>query len=161
MNNNCQCSETVRITWGSKKSANGEFECLFCDKFQSESEVLKRVEEIDKEEGLKGDQAPFQREKKSILKVALESGHDSAIRVFKFGTLFEKIGSILQFLNAFAALVIVAIILFVDNPTSLKLIGILFVGLVWGLGFLQTSLIRGLASYFQMRSSEYLEKNND
>jgi len=151
----------VRNTWGSKKRTNGEYECLFCEKFQSESEVFKRVEETDKEGGLKEAQAPFQREKKSILNVALESGHDSAIRVFRFGTLFEKIGSILQFLNAFAAIVIVAIVLFVDNPTSLKLIGILFVGLVWGLGFLQTSLIRGLASYFQMRSSEYLEKSVD
>jgi hypothetical protein len=151
----------VRNTWGSKKITNGEYECLFCEKFQSESEVFKRVEEIDSKMGLKEAQAPFQREKKSILKVALESGQDSAIRVFRFGTLFEKIGSILQFLNAFAAIVIAAIILFVDNPTSLKLIGILFVGLVWGLGFLQTSLIRGLASYFQMRSSEYLEESVD
>jgi hypothetical protein len=37
----------VRNSWGSKKNTNGEVECLFCKKFQSESEVLNGVEEIN------------------------------------------------------------------------------------------------------------------
>ena len=142
----CDCSGTTRAFWGSKKDDSGQIYCLFCNKTQPESESIHIVGK--KEEA----------EEDSILNKTIPEGQNAALRVFRFGMLFERVGSILQVLNAVSSIVLVFIVLSLEISSSMKLLGIFVIPILWGLGFLQTSLIRGLASYFQMRSSEYLEK---
>lgn len=154
----CACSTTVKQNWGSHKSASGVYLCGFCSKEQLESDVIKELGPDVTLESPREPEFPINWEKKTALEKALASGSDAALRVFRYGTLFEKIGSTLQWLNVSAAIIIIVVVLVVDSPASIKILGILFVGLIWALGFLQTSFVRGLASYFQMRSADYLER---
>lgn len=154
----CSCSTTVKQNWGSHKSASGVYLCGFCSKEQLEADVIKELGPDVTLELPKEPEFPINWEKKTTFEKALESGSEAAQRVFRYGTLFEKIGSALQWLNAFAAVIIIVVILIVDSPSTIKILGILFVALIWALGFLQTSFVRGLASYFQMRSADYLER---
>jgi hypothetical protein len=88
-----------------------------------------------------------------------EIGTAAAKRVKYYGTLFDKIGSILNVLNSIGAGVLFILLFFLDLQGLYVLLGILVIAVLWGFSYLQTSIIRGLASYFQMRSAEYLEKN--
>ena len=88
-----------------------------------------------------------------------EIGTAAAKRVKYYGTLFDKIGSILNVLNSIGAGVLLILLFFLDLQGLYVLLGILVIAVLWGFSYLQTSIIRGLASYFQMRSAEYLEKN--
>jgi hypothetical protein len=88
----------------------------------------------------------------------VDEGTDAAHRVFRYGTLFEKIGSLLQIVNSIAT-VLLAIFLFIARPEGMYLLlGLLIIGVIWCVSYLQTSFIRGLASYFQMRSVDFLER---
>ena len=86
------------------------------------------------------------------------SGDDAALRVFQYGTLFENVGKVLQYLNAVAAGFLGLFILFIDLTLLNTLLGLILLALFWAFTFLLTSLVRGLASYFQMKSSAYLQK---
>jgi hypothetical protein len=88
-----------------------------------------------------------------------EVGTAAAKRVKYYGTLFDKIGSILNVLNSVGAGVLFILLFFLDLQGLYVLLGILVIAVLWGFSYLQTSIIRGLASYFQMRSADYLEKN--
>jgi hypothetical protein len=156
-NDRCNCSDTARRNWGSAKNSSGQYVCGFCSKPQIETQVVSPMESGELPEQESDASFPISWERKSTLERALESGTDSATRVFRYGNLFEQIGKALQWINAVAAIVIALVIVVLDAPTSYKLLGILFLGLIWALGFLQTSFVRGLASYFQMRASDYLE----
>jgi hypothetical protein len=87
-----------------------------------------------------------------------EVGNAAAKRVNYYGTLFDKIGSILNVLNSIGAGVLLILLFFLDLQGLYVLLGILVIAVLWGFSYLQTSIIRGLASYFQMRSAEYLER---
>jgi hypothetical protein len=87
-----------------------------------------------------------------------EVGTAAAKRVKYYGTLFDKIGSILNVLNSIGAGVLLILLFFLDLQGLYVLLGILVIAVLWGFSYLQTSIIRGLASYFQMRSAEYLER---
>lgn len=155
----CNCSSTVKSNWGSEKKGANRFICNFCGKEQSSSDVLLEINSSELPPKIQDAPSPINWEKKSTLEKALDSGSNAALRVFKFGTLFETIGNVLQWINAIAATLLIFLILFTDLvPGYIKLVSALFVGLIWGLSFLQTSLIRGLASYFQMRASDYLRR---
>jgi hypothetical protein len=54
---------------------------------------------------------------------------------------------------------LLAIFLFIARPEGMYLfLGLLIIGVIWCVSYLQTSFIRGLASYFQMRSVDFLER---
>jgi len=88
----------------------------------------------------------------------LDSGKDAAERVNRYGTLFEKIGSVLQVLNTVGAVLLIIFLMVARPSGAYFFLGLLLIGLIWCVSYLQTSLIRGLASYFQMRSIDYLER---
>lgn len=90
--------------------------------------------------------------------ISSDLGLDAATRVRRYGTLFEKIGLILQTLNTIAALILVIFLFTLKLEGRFVLLGLLVIAILWGLSYLQTALIRGLASYFQMRSADYFEK---
>ena len=55
--------------------------------------------------------------------------------------------------------ILLVIFLIVARPSGAYFfLGLLVIGLIWCISYLQTSFIRGLASYFQMRSIDYLER---
>jgi hypothetical protein len=87
-----------------------------------------------------------------------EIGTAAAKRVKYYGTLFDKIGSILNILNSVGAGVLFILLFFLDLQGLYVFLGLLVIAVLWGFSYLQTSIIRGLASYFQMRSAEYLER---
>jgi len=87
-----------------------------------------------------------------------EVGTAAAKRVKYYGTLFDKIGSILNVLNSIGAGVLLILLFFLDLQGLYVLLGILVIAVLWGFSYLQSSIIRGLASYFQMRSADYLER---
>lgn len=87
-----------------------------------------------------------------------EVGTAAAKRVKYYGTLFDKIGSILNILNSVGAGVLFILLFFFDLQGLYVFLGLLVIAVLWGFSYLQTSIIRGLASYFQMRSADYLER---
>jgi len=155
----CQCSKTVRQNWGSTSQPDGTHRCSFCDGFQDVEQVI--FSNTDYESGRKSTdtQSPIKWQRIPTREIALNSGGKAAERVFRYGTIFENVGQAFQYLNAAGAILLVMWILYLDLPGSYKFIGILSTALVWAFGFLQTSLVRGLASYFQMKAAEYLKWN--
>ena len=105
-------------------------------------------------------QTTFSKPKSPALNPATDAGTDAAERVKWYGTLFEKIGSVLQILNTIGAVLLVIFLLVAGPSGAYFILGLLVIGLLWCISYLQTSLIRGLASYFQMRSIDYLERRN-
>ena len=93
-----------------------------------------------------------------IVDLSSDVGTAAAERVFRYGTLFEKIGSILQILNSIGALMLVIFLLFARPGGAYFFLGLLVIGLIWCISYLQTSFMRGLASYFQMRSIDFVER---
>ena len=87
-------------------------------------------------------------------------GKEAANRVRQYGTLFENIGSVLQIINTIASVILCLVILIAQpRPVYLVFLCLIAIGILWCISFLQTSLIRGLASYFQMRSFDYLQRS--
>ena len=85
------------------------------------------------------------------------SSKDAARRTLKYATLFEDIGKFVQYLNAVAAIILlILVIFFMDTPNSVRIgygVGILA---LWLVSYIQTSLMRGLAAYFQMKAAAHL-----
>ncbi len=93
--------------------------------------------------------------------IPADKGAEAATRVQRYATLFEKIGSYAQVLNLVAALLLVVILVsagFSGLPSEYIPLGFIGIGVIWAIGYIQTSLIRGLASYFQMRSIDFIER---
>ena len=130
--------------------------CTKCNKNVSP----ERIRLLKKSQAVSNSQSGSTGVNVNSLRVELseEVGADAAHRVFRYGTLFEKIGSVLQILNSISA-VLLAIFLFIARPEGMYLfLGLLIIGVIWCVSYLQTSFIRGLASYFQMRSVDFLER---
>lgn len=83
-------------------------------------------------------------------------GNEAAHRTVKYASLFENIGNLLQILNVIGACVLLAAGFFIPGPGWGKLIYWVIVLILWAFSYVQTSLIRGLASYFQMKASDHL-----
>ena len=83
-------------------------------------------------------------------------GNEAAHRTVKYASLFEKIGNLLQILNVIGACVLLAAGFFIPGPGWGKLIYWVIVLILWAFSYVQTSLIRGLASYFQMKASDHI-----
>lgn len=146
MSDVCQCG----IPW-----LEGDL-CTKCNKNVSP----ERIRLLKKSQAVSNSQSSSVGENvnSSTFEPTVDEGTDAAHRVFRYGTLFEKIGSVLQIINSIAA-VLLAIFLFIARPEGpYLLLGFLIIGVIWCVSYLQTSFIRGLASYFQMRSVDFLER---
>ena len=85
-------------------------------------------------------------------------GVQAANRVMRYATLWDKIGNVLNILNIIGVIILSIFILISGFEGKYILLGLLLLAILWGLGYLQISIVRGLASYFQMRSADYLER---
>jgi hypothetical protein len=92
------------------------------------------------------------------LKVSVDEGVEAARRVKKYGTLWDQIGSVINVLNSIGAGILLILLLISGIEGKIILLGIVAIAILWGLSYLQISIIKGLASYFQMRSADYLER---
>ena len=96
------------------------------------------------------------------LAVTIESNEDRGIeaanRVMRYGTLWDKIGNVLNVLNIIGFFILLIFVSFSSFELKYRLAGLLILLIVLGVSYLQISIIRGVASYFQMRSADYLEK---
>ncbi len=91
-------------------------------------------------------------------KISADEGVQAALRVKKYGTLWDQIGSIINVLNSIGATILLILLLISGLEGKIILLGIVVIAVLWGLSYLQISIIKGLASYFQMRSADYLER---
>jgi hypothetical protein len=94
------------------------------------------------------------------LKPGVDQGVQAAIRVKKYGTLWDKIGSVVNVLNSVGAGILLILLLVSGLEGKIILLGVVVIAVLWGLSYLQISIIKGLASYFQMRSADYLERKD-
>ena len=94
----------------------------------------------------------------SVPKTQINS-KDAARRTLKYASLFEDIGRFNQYFNAIAAIVLAAFIIFGEFEFILKLLYLFILLILWWISYIQTSLIRGVASYFQMKASAHLENS--
>ena len=92
--------------------------------------------------------------------ISVDEGVQAAIRVKKYGTLWDQIGSVINILNTIGAGILLILLLISGFEGKIILLGIVAIAVLWGLSYLQISIIKGLASYFQMRSADYLERKN-
>ena len=90
----------------------------------------------------------------------LTSSVEAARRTLKYSSLFENIGKTNQYLNSFAAFVMIVSVLLTNLTTTYKLLSIVVILIFWWVSYLYTSLVRGLSSYFQMKASAHLEDHS-
>ena len=89
-----------------------------------------------------------------------EIGVTAARRAAKYSKLFDRIGNVLRIINNLGCVALLVISFFLDFSTAMRALFITLVFVVWGLGYIQMALIRGLASYFQMRASDFLIRHS-
>ena len=164
-NDECSCS---------KPKLGPEGYCQNCG-LQISSEQIESLQgEIDDDfESIKDNSSPDPKFFKPIssntssVKPASKSNHyvsnkissnDAARRTLKYATLFEDIGRFNQYFNTVIAVIAAIIIAFSDFEMTFKLISLIGILFIWWILYIQTSLIRGVASYFQMKASAHLEK---
>ena len=86
---------------------------------------------------------------------------NAANEVVRFSKIFKSIGDTLNVLNyIFIGIMILALILVAASGTSSGMVffaGILLILLVWVISWIQTALLRGLASFFLMRGLRELK----
>lgn len=85
----------------------------------------------------------------------------AANEVVRFSKIFKSIGDTLNVLNyIFIGVMILALILVAASGSASGMVffaGILFILLVWVTSWIQTALLRGLASFFLMRGLRELK----
>ena len=86
------------------------------------------------------------------------SPHFKHLHFHGYGSLWDQIGSVINILNSVGAGILFILLLVSGLEGKIILLGIVVIAVLWGLSYLQISIIKGLASYFQMRSADYLER---
>ena len=85
----------------------------------------------------------------------------AANEVVRFSKIFKSIGDTLNILNyIFIGVMILALVLVAASGSASGMVffaGILFILLVWVISWIQTALLRGLASFFLMRGLRELK----
>jgi len=87
-----------------------------------------------------------------------DAGESAALKVKNFGQLFDKIGAIASIVNNVFPGVAVLILMATEAEGEMYIFAVFLLPIFWGLGYLQIVAIRGLASYFQMRAIDFLER---
>lgn len=89
----------------------------------------------------------------------IKTGDEAAKRTIRYASLFETIGKVLEILNVIGVLILIVVGFFIPDPAWLKFAYWGGVLIIWGFSYVQTALIRGLSSYFQMKASDHLIRN--
>ena len=83
-------------------------------------------------------------------------------KVVKISSIFEMLGNVLNIVNYLVAIAILCVTFAigstVENGGLLLLGGSLLAVLLWGVGWLQVALLRGLSAFFLMRGLSQLRK---
>jgi hypothetical protein len=144
MTNFCQCGSP----W-----ISGD-KCDRCNK-QIKPERLNLVQQEQPNQSLNENNT-----KVASARVNPDLGVQAALRVRKYGTLWDQIGSVINILNTIGAGILFIFLLISGLDGKIILLGLVAIILLWGLSYLQISIVKGLASYFQMRSADYLERRD-
>jgi hypothetical protein len=94
--------------------------------------------------------------KATTLEEQLDVGLQAALRTEKYSTLFENIGKLMQTLNTIGACILLVLGFFIPGSFLVKIVYWILICVLWAFSFVQTALIRGLSSYFQMRASDHI-----
>ena len=154
-NNFCSCDSNKQepiVLLGS-----GLMGCMRCNKPIDNEAIDDKA--FDAEAGTSTETKASLVGKKINLDQQRAIGNSAAQRTVKYASLFEKVGNILQILNAIGAFILIAAGLFIPVSGWIKFGYWIAILIWWGFSYLQTSLIRGLASYFQMKASDYIIRN--
>jgi hypothetical protein len=159
----CNCSEKGTYALGIATLSTGELACSNCRGLIPPSdlgaEILSQKAPVAKEP-IKSENRNIKHQVKGLnLQSEVSNGIEAAKRTKSYATLFETIGKVLQALNFVGALLLIFIVFFIPSSSLMKLIYLLGVLIFWGVSYIQTALIRGLASYFQMKASDHLIRN--
>ena len=87
-----------------------------------------------------------------------DAGAIAALKVNNFGLLFDKIGAVANIVNNVFPGIALLILMATQAEGEMYIVAVFVLPIFWGLGYLQIAAIRGLASYFQMRSIDFLER---
>jgi hypothetical protein len=88
-----------------------------------------------------------------------KTGNEAALRTERYSTLFDNIGNVMQIVNTVAACILIVPGFFIPGSGWIKAAYWLAIGILWAIAYVQTALIRGLSSYFQMKASDYIIRN--
>lgn len=95
-------------------------------------------------------------QKSATLSDQIKTGDEAAQRTIRYASLFESIGKVMQALNVIGVVILFFIGFFIPEPVWLKFAFWGAILILWAFSYVQTSLIRGLSSYFQMKASDHL-----
>jgi len=115
--------------------------------------------ETNREEGREKKEIISPEYKAETLEDRKNLGFKSAKRTDKYANLFEKIGAVLQFINIIAGIIMIVAVLIVPLNWGIMAVSTVGILVLVGIAYVQTSLIRGLASYFQMKANDYIVRN--
>jgi hypothetical protein len=88
-----------------------------------------------------------------------KTGNEAALRTERYSTLFDNIGNVMQIVNTVAACILIVPGFFIPGSGWIRAAYWLAIGILWAIAYVQTALIRGLSSYFQMKASDYIIRN--
>ena len=152
----CKCETPVPNFDGTCKDCSRVLTWEWSTKFRDSKPVEMDESDVD-EEAPSPIIKPVQ--KNLTLSDQIKIGEEAAKRTIKFASLFESIGKVLQTLNVVSVVILFFIGFFIPDPAWLKFAYWAAVLIIWAFSYAQTSLIRGLASYFQMKASDHLIRN--
>ena len=152
----CKCETPVPNFDGTCKDCSRVLTWEWSTKFR-DSKPVEMGESDQDEEAPSPIIKPVQ--KNLTLSDQIKIGEEAAKRTIKFASLFESIGKVLQTLNVVSVVILFFIGFFIQDPAWLKFAYWAAVLIIWAFSYVQTSLIRGLASYFQMKASDHLIRN--
>ena len=156
MTKKCVCSKPV---------PNFDGTCVTCNKlldWDNTQLVDTQLENTLAEDDIPAPVVPKIPTRPSAPKADLPTQLGSAANeVVRFSKIFKSIGDTLNVLNyIFIGVMILALILVAASGSASGMVffgGILFILLVWVISWIQTALLRGLASFFLMRGLRELK----
>jgi hypothetical protein len=152
----CKCETPVPNFDGTCKDCSRVLTWEWSTKFR-ETKPVEMVDSDEEEESPLPNIKPVQ--KTLTLSDQIKMGDEAAKRTIRYASLFETIGKVMQILNVVGVVILFFIGFFIPDPVWLKFAYWASVLIIWAFSYVQTSLIRGLASYFQMKASDHLIKN--
>ena len=152
----CKCETPTPNFDGTCKDCSRVLTWEWSTKFR-ESNPVEMNDSDDNEEIPLPSIKPMQ--KTVTLSDQIKIGDEAAKRTIRYASLFESIGKVIQTLNVVAVVILFFVGFFIPGPAWIRFAYCAAVLVLWAISYVQTSLIRGLASYFQMKASDYLIRN--
>lgn len=159
----CNCSEKGTYALGITTLSTGELACKNCRGLIPPSDLGAEIldnKALNAKETINSNNRNFKQKGKGLnLQSEISNGIEAAKRTKNYATLFETIGKVLQALNFVGALLLIFAVFIIPSSSLMKFIYLIGVLILWGVSYVQTALIRGLASYFQMKASDHIVRN--